>query len=678
MFTGIIWSAVWTVITGIVGGTWLGQGGTSTSDTPPQPLPNKPESEVGQPVIAPKPFIPSGRSDITINLSPPPGDTAPKFNPPPTIKAPAYIKSDLVAASLPPKWKWGPVPAGVWLVERIRNWDWGQRDLPGVGESPQAQFKFGKLLAGNMSLEVLPRWEWTFAVDEQAQKDHHQESFDAYAYWLANQAAGVPFPDDYAGDFYDQGAIIWPLDPRDFSGGVTMLFGARFLGDLFANWWTRSLNYDAATLRGVTYFDIGITKSKATWERNYSEDKSEVDSESGFEGLAYSLANIIASQTYGPVINRPHIVLENAHVSAAAVLLGKGSYPGFYPRSWCNKSAEEIQAEIDKERELIVKELGNAVDPNIIRLYEARLDELSAEAAEVGSGLLQLNKINNIPEHIQALSNCLAEVMGAYPYKIVLEKGSFLRKKLIPLNLATMENYDDVPVQYRIQELDEETVSVPNVSEALAEVTGMLLNLQGFIDLKMEFLQRISAELVALRSTTAQTFDRTEAIMDFLGFDLSYVDEKMPISFSPTASGTDILNLLQGSLVKYKKPLFKANKHNSTLQVQLYHLLKGASIIKAVHFKPFQTDNPLSGLFDDEDTDFGKYLKQLVNGLNKDNTATFKKSDGTEVSMDFEEFIEFVETGWAQFTIDPDDTRKPYGKDYNQRPRIWDLSKGDE
>jgi hypothetical protein len=643
------------------------------------------ENQQTKPKIEPKPFVPSGRGGIVVKTTPPTADNAPQFTPPPTIQA-AGVWESLEAMNplgLPSLWRWlennstGPVP---WLTSQIRK---RFKEVSPQEPTAESSFKFGRLLTGNMTLDRYEVTEWTHIVDPTELTQNHQESYEAYAAWLAYQAGGVPLPEEYKGDFYDQGALLWPLDQRDFSGGVTLLFGSRFLGDILANWWTGSLNYDAATLRGTTYYEVNVTRLKASWERNYSENPAEVDSQVGLDGLALSLANLIldhrvemAADIAGP-IPKPHIILENSHAAAAAIFLGKGSYPGLYPRSWCNKSPEEIRAEIDKERELLTKELGETTDKNIIAAYEARLRELATESAEIGNGLIQLNRVNNIPEHIQALSNCLAEVMGAYPFKILLEKGSFLRKKLIPLNLATMEDGDDVPIQYRIEELPDEQFSVPNMAEALAELTGMLLNLQGHQDLNMEFVQRISAELVALRATTAQTFDRTDAIMDFLGFDLSYVDEKMPISFTPNATGNEILNLLQGSLVKYKKPLFKANKHNSTLQVQLYHLLKGASIIKAVHFRPFATDNPLSSMFEDDNSEFGKYLKQLVNGLNKDSEATFKKSDGTEVTMGFDEFIDFVETGWSQFTIDPNDARKPYGKDYNKRPRIWDLSKGD-
>ncbi len=44
------------------------------------------------------------------------------------------------------------------------------------------------------------------------------------------------------------------------------------------------------------------------------------------------------------------------------------------------------------------------------------------------------------------------------------------------------------------------------------------------------------------------------------------------------------------------------------------------------------------------------------------------KLDDDETKTRFNKFLENVESGWTEYTVDPDDT--PYGKPYNARPRI--------
>jgi hypothetical protein len=650
MFIGIIWSVVWNVITGIVGGEWLGQGGTSTSDTPPQPLPNRPEGEVGRPVIAPKPFIPSGRSGVKVNVSPPPAETAPRFESPPTIKTPSYIEPDLVGAGLPDLWKWSPVGASLWLIERIRKWDWGQRDIPGVGDSPQAQFKFGKLLTGNMSLEVLPRWEWIFAVDDQQQKDHHQESFDAYAYWLANQTAGVPFPENYTGDFYDQGAIIWPLDPRDFSGGVTMLFGARFLGDLFANWWTRSLNYDAATLRGVAYFDIEITQSKATWDRNYSEDTSEVDSESGFGGLADSLANIIYTyraslleEGEGP-IPKPHIILQTGG-------LGGG---GISP---------------DLEKILAVKDFPFKVPVSLL-LEPSDLEGMDEEELDEKA----YEQIESIPQLILWLTRALDELIGKFP--ITMEIGETdlldLNDEYAAWKASTPEEDDSLPFYLKNDKLisyrEEDgriikTVKVPNLAEAVAEMMGSGLAESQRNTLLLEIVSRALFEIGSNKNVTVNANAWIEAIADYLGFATTDKVKDVEYTYNPVVNqekyADSIIKQLEPTKVLVALPEYDDKQ---TMETHMVVMREIHGIVKAALTEGIgKTDGQLFQRVKDFAAELG------LSAPAQDDPSKPKPPD------EFDQLLEQIERG---FIDQPGitDVTNPYGREYNKRPRIRRLT----
>lgn len=59
--------------------------------------------------------------------------------------------------------------------------------------------------------------------------------------------------------------------------------------------------------------------------------------------------------------------------------------------------------------------------------------------------------------------------------------------------------------------------------------------------------------------------------------------------------------------------------------------------------------------------DIGLLSEKLKGELNEDETVSR-----------FDQFLENVENGWIDSTLDPDDT--PYGKPFNVRPRIRKLN----
>jgi hypothetical protein len=652
MFIGVIWSAIWGVITGIIGGEWLGQGGTSTEDTPPQPLSRKPEGEVGRPVIAPKPFVSSGRDGIKVKTTPPTGENAPKIPDPPTIRAAGVWADihDILAWPFPEIWEWvegqpGTVP---WLINKLRN-----RPPELIPQDPTtSNFKFGKLLTGNMSLEVLPRWEWTFAVDEQTQTDHHQESFEAYTYWLANQAEGIPLPSDYSGNFYDQGSLVWPLDPRDFSGGITMLFGARFLGELLANWWTRSLNYDAATLRGVIYFDIEITQSRATWERNYSEDGSEVDSLANTEGLALSLANIIfdyrvTQALQGETVVKPRIIVENG---------GLGG----------NSKLDKILAVKDFPFNVPISLL---IEPGDLEgMSQAEIEERAYE------------KIESIPQLILWLTKALDELIGKFPITMEIGESDLLnlndefaawkRKGKNPNPNLPFYLQDDKLISYR-QEGKRiiKTVKVPNLAEAIAEIMGGGLAEGQRQGLAIELLSRCLLEIGSTKNVGVQTGAWVDAIADYLGFATKDRIAEVEYTYNPVIDkekdGKSMARLLTPTKVLTSLPEYEDTQ---TMETHMGVMREIHAIVKTALTEGVgKTDGQLK-----------QRLKDYAELLGIKTRETDRNGNPIpEGPDDFDQLLEKIERG---FIDQPGitDQEKPYGREYELRPRIRRLTNPEE
>jgi hypothetical protein len=300
------------------------------------------EQEKAKPVVPPKPYVPasggggSSGSGVKVSIPKPSPKPAPP-KPPPTIE----VQQGLVGApvkvvtTLGTIWKFVTTAYAGWVAfNAVREVVEGLQVKPIATTEPDG-FKFGKLTAHNYSPTEQTQIEWGEIVGGDEIQKHHQESFEGFALWLANQTGKIDnqtYDTNNKGDFYDQGALVWPMDTRDFSGGVFLMFGSKTVGDVFANYWTRSLNAERASLRGVTWADVKPQPLKPSWERNYSEKKEESGAGATAEGeLAESISNLIAA---GAVMNptkpgqkrnvKPTVKLENTNINKTGT---KGGLP---------------------------------------------------------------------------------------------------------------------------------------------------------------------------------------------------------------------------------------------------------------------------------------------------------------------------------------------------------------
>jgi hypothetical protein len=639
------------ILTGIIGGEWLGQGGTSTQDVPPVPLkPNPPDERTPtKPVAKPKPNKPSGREGVKVDVNPPVGTNIPRFPKPPEIKPSRKSEPEIITASLPPRWKWGPFWAIPEFIEQIRDWLFDDlRTLPGVGESPSAQFQFGKLLTGNMTLDVITRTEWTYIVTTADQKAHHQESYEGYQAWLANQVAGIPYPADYRGNFYDQCAILWPFDPRDFSAGLTLLFGARFLGDLFANMWTRSLNYDAATLRGVVYYDVDIVQMPAPWERVYLEgNPEEADNNLSIEGLMTEIAEAIAAyrasqnpQGATPP-SPPRLKMEAATFSGGlAKVLAVNDFPFKVPVSLLLEK-EDIEGLDDPEK-----------------AYE---------------------KIESIPQLILWLTKALDELIGKFPIKMEIAESDLvnLKEEFEAWEGGNREPDPSLPFYLQNDKLISyrkqggkivKSIKIPNLAEAVAEMLGADLISQQNQTLGLELATRSLLETGSSKHLGVQVHALAEAIADYLGFESRDKEIDVEYTYNPAlpkdkAEGS-YKRLLKPSTVQTTIMEFvgKNGLEKTVATIQETHGIVKAALTEGIGSSDAQLKRRLLA-----------YAAEL--GIKPKGQP---RPPGEEPPKDdFDNLLERIEWG---FIDQPgmDQNLKPYGRDYSKRPRIKRLTKENE
>ena len=270
---------------------------TSKKDTKAEAA--KWEKKAATPTVKPQPYV-KKLDQQTLEIAPPPsGLPAAKPAPIKVVKgfaAPpplAPINPDKLISDL---WKFKDA-----VGNAVSGWSNGQALRPTTPEltanNTVQGFRFGQLLGSNHAYgKIQTVHEWTHWVDLTEFKKRHQESHEGFAWWLANQAGEISDKDMLAaakGDFYDQGALIWPADNRSFNGDVSLLFGARPLADLFADYWCLSQNFDAAGLRGVTYMDITPFQEKFPFPRFYNESGSQ-SGDPSIDKLANNLGTLLA------------------------------------------------------------------------------------------------------------------------------------------------------------------------------------------------------------------------------------------------------------------------------------------------------------------------------------------------------------------------------------------------
>lgn len=301
------------------------------------------QNETAKPVVQPTPYAPSGTGDdgggtgVTVNV--------PKTSPNPTTTTPPKVvkpQQALIGApaagagALVGVWKFVTTVAAGWAAfEAVRDiWEGFQTD-PIASEEKETAFKFGQLLGHNYNPTTPTEIEWGQLVGQEEFDADNQKAFNSYALWLANQTGKLDDTnyDAQGSDFFEQAVLIWPGDTRDFGGGNHFLFGAKAVGDIFANYWTKSLNATKIGLRGVTVPDAAIAPIKPSWIRDHSGGAGVETGDPNGGGLAESLSVIIAAGavanptppgTQPPPVQQPKVKLENTNANKVGA---KGGLP---------------------------------------------------------------------------------------------------------------------------------------------------------------------------------------------------------------------------------------------------------------------------------------------------------------------------------------------------------------
>ncbi|MDB9375756.1 hypothetical protein [Nodularia sphaerocarpa] len=214
-----------------------------------------------------------------------------------------------------------------------------------------------------------------------------------------------------------------------------------------------------------------------------------------------------------------------------------------------------------------------------------------------------------------------------------------------------------------IQEGDQsQTIELPNLSEAIAEMIGILLSLQAESNATLVAAMNSMIEAGAAKQAAIIASDLGEANAEFLGYDLKQRIREIPSTFTPgEASISDALQPKQDLKLKTWE-----NKDKQNLVDLVAPILEMAAMYRAQNFKNVGANDTEAAL-----------KRILLDSLNfNENIETFAaESTDPESPAEPEEWDTFTEQAERGFIDRPTITNNtnPYGRPLDQRPRIRDL-----
>ncbi len=230
----------------------------------------------------------------------------------------------------------------------------------------------------------------------------------------------------------------------------------------------------------------------------------------------------------------------------------------------------------------------------------------------------------------------LDALLGRYPIKIKIEDSDLIK-------------VGEQPIE----------ISLPNVAETQAEMMGMLIESKASNDAILSAVLRDLAETGSHRLLGVKSNYLLNAIADYLGFATKQKKVKVPFSFNPinATQGDDTDSIAKALEEKEIDVEIEELKEKVSYQTSLSQLLEAAAIIKARFFKSVPG---------------GAGLKEyLVNAIKAYGNAT------EEEQSNFDEFLDRLEKGFIDES-GISDSINPYGRPFEDRPRVRELGETDD
>jgi hypothetical protein len=207
---------------------------------------------------------------------------------------------------------------------------------------------------------------------------------------------------------------------------------------------------------------------------------------------------------------------------------------------------------------------------------------------------------------------------------------------------------------------EEQKIRVPNIAEALAELTGMALLNHSATELSVNMLVRILCETGTGRQQSIKNYYLLDVIRDYLGCATKEKTIQAPFAYDPVL---DLGKDQKDEFAKFLTPKMvdidiEELDEKHSLSRWLVQIDSIYALCRAYMTRPARDKNEVY-----------KYLKDIASQF-----VPTPDPDGTAPPDEFDQFLERVETG---FTTQAGNTleNQPYGREYTERPRVVRLTK---
>lgn len=196
-------------------------------------------------------------------------------------------------------------------------------------------------------------------------------------------------------------------------------------------------------------------------------------------------------------------------------------------------------------------------------------------------------------------------------------------------------------------------IKLPNIAECMAEMFTLCFQTNINSEVLLNMCMRTLAETGTDKQQNFITYKLLQSLTDWVGYKQKDTVQPMPLSF--TLNKTRYDEILKESEVNVPVPEFD---EKFGLEADLMRFREAASILQANHKIKINPNGDVKA----------QILKYLV-----DTFTNVNKVNGEDAEQDFEDFLEEVETGFIN-TRGVTNNTNPYGKPFNERPRIRDLT----
>lgn len=198
-------------------------------------------------------------------------------------------------------------------------------------------------------------------------------------------------------------------------------------------------------------------------------------------------------------------------------------------------------------------------------------------------------------------------------------------------------------------------VKLPNIAETLGEIFTLAFQANLNSETLLNFAVRTAGEAAADKQQNFITYKLLESLTEYMGYKQKNIKVKMPLLYTLGKEKYD--EILKESEVEVPCVDFD---EKFGIQADLMRVREAIAILEANYKR--KIDPSLN-------------IKEQIARHLLDALTTVNKVEGDE-DDDMEQFIDQVERGFGDVAGVSDPTR-PYGRDFTERPRIRDLTKGD-